>query len=91
MVGKEIRANFKGILNTPPVEKKMGTHSNQEDMLPRFRSHTRGDHVGNQDHHRIRYNPPLPRIDLLVFCGDNLKRWLRKCNKYFTLKLVLVQ
>ena len=74
MVGKKIRANSKGILNTPLVEKIVGTHSNQEGMLNGFKSHTRGDHIGNQDHHKIRYNSPLPRIDLLVFYGDNLKR-----------------
>jgi hypothetical protein len=30
MAGREVGANFKGILNTPSVGKDVGTHSNQE-------------------------------------------------------------
>ena len=29
--------------------------------------------------------PYQPRVELRYFSGNNLKEWLRKCNKYFTI------
>ena len=30
----------------------------------------------------------LPKIELAMFCGDNSREWLRKCNKYFLLNKI---
>jgi hypothetical protein len=91
MEGREVVANSEGVLNTPPVEKEVGTQSNQEGVLHGFKILARRDHMGSQDHHKTGYNPPLPMIDLPVFWGDNPRGWLRKCKKFFTRNLVLVQ
>jgi hypothetical protein len=43
MVGKEIRANYRGILKTPTMEKEISTHNNQERVLQEIKNNGMGD------------------------------------------------
>jgi hypothetical protein len=43
MVGKEIRVNSRGILNTPTMKKEISTHNNQERLLQEIKNNVMGD------------------------------------------------
>ncbi|KAL2492467.1 Uncharacterized protein Adt_28095 [Abeliophyllum distichum] len=47
----------------------------------RFGGETRSGRNGND----ARMNHKLPKIDFPQFCGESLREWVRKANKYFQL------
>jgi hypothetical protein len=53
MAGREVGANSKGILNTPTMEEKNGTHSNQERVLQGSRYVQEGQ-INNQEIQKFR-------------------------------------
>jgi hypothetical protein len=76
--GKEMESTSKGILQTP-------ARSNPEGIFSRGKGLARGDANYGQEPQRTMFNTGFPRMDLTTFRGDNPRRWLRRCNKFFKL------
>jgi hypothetical protein len=81
---KEMGSTSRGKLQTP-------ARGSSEGMFLRGKGPARGDTNYGQEPQRAMFNTCFPRMDLTTFRGDNPKRWLKRCNKFFKLNTTPLQ